>query len=183
MSLADRPVASAITTQRTRRQPSTQVRPAGQFLSVRALLEPRWVQFALVDDRDQDWRPPWVPYTEVQLTRLLALPKGWDGRWAEPVTESAMRIAVAVLAGVMTDDGACPQLFPLPDGGIQVEWHAAGEDVEVEIERDGSAHALVVDATGEVTVEGEFSPSTRSEPLEGLRAAVQRVSERVAAAR
>lgn len=65
------------------------------------------------------------------------------------VSEECQSLAADVLARlwaasvrdqlVRPDDQALtPQVFPLPSGGIQFEWHAGGDHIEVAIEWDGT---------------------------------------------
>lgn len=49
----------------------------------------------------------------------------WDGHGSAAVTKAAI-------------DTACTmQVVPLPGGGIQIEWHAGGMDIEIEIDETG----------------------------------------------
>jgi hypothetical protein len=50
-----------------------------------------------------------------------------------------------ILAELLTQDSSEPDLFPLPDGGIQAEWHAGGHDIEIEVRADGSGYATAND--------------------------------------
>jgi hypothetical protein len=61
---------------------------------------------------------------------LLALKPGWDSYEAEPITEAAARTADAVA------------FVPRSDGGIQIELHGGGVDLEIEIAPDGSVRDL-----------------------------------------
>ncbi|HEY0871691.1 MAG TPA: hypothetical protein VGD55_14930 [Acidothermaceae bacterium] len=84
----------------------------------------------------------WLSHATDTLNRLLALEQAWDGQRARPVTPAAVTGMIAILAVVMDDDLASPQIFPLPDGGLQAEWHAGGHDVEIEIEGDGAVYVI-----------------------------------------
>lgn len=99
-------------------------------------------------------RPRWVDLVEGELNQLLALPAGWDGRRALPVTTTAVEGVVALLSLVMDERTAAPQLFPLPDGGVQAEWHIGGDAVEVEFDGEGAAHVLADRSDGESVAEG-----------------------------
>lgn len=90
-----------------------------------------------------------------QINELRTLPEGWDGGRARQVTDSASLAAAQVAEVVSIDHGARPQIFPLPDGGLQVEWHFANNDVEVEVDEVGGLHVLAVNAAGEVVVDAE----------------------------
>lgn len=127
--------------------------------------------------------PTWAGDAEQQLQLLVELPRGWDGRRAEPVTELAVKTVVLVLAEVMAGGTPSPQYFPLPDGGLQVEWHAGGHDIEVEVEGDGSLHVLSAEPEG-TAVDAELAAASPDSPvLTDLRTALERLTDRVAAAR
>jgi hypothetical protein len=119
---------------------------------------------------------------EDRLNALLRLRLGWDGYRAQPLSMDAVEAAVDVLFGMADDLSLPPQLFPLPDGGIQMEWHADGEDLEIEVDPAGSAHVLASDASGLVVVDAELAPS-RPQTQYAARKALHRLSERLAGAR
>ena len=62
--------------------------------------------------------------------KLAGLEPNWDTYGAKPTTEAA--IAKAELLR----DNLC--FVPMNDGGVQIEVHAAGVEMEVEIGPDGS---------------------------------------------
>lgn len=91
-----------------------------------------------------------------ELNRLLALPPRWDGDTADEVKAEAVAEAIRVLASVASVDTIAPQLFPLADGGIQIEWHVGGNDVEIEIDGSGSVYVLATRSTGDTVVDDEL---------------------------
>ena len=115
------------------------------------------------------WNRPWfVQYVEAELNALYALPERWDGHRAQPITVSAIEGAIQVLGALMDQTSPPPQLFPLPDGGIQAEWHVDGNQIEIEIEGTGDAYLLVDRADGSVVAEGA---ATRDDPDGAVAAA------------
>ena len=67
------------------------------------------------------------------LTVLASLADGWDGYGGAPITEAAMRVARAI------------HVVPTCNGGIQVEWHVNGWDLEVEVSKDGIPVSVVME--------------------------------------
>ena len=127
-------------------------------------------------------RPWFVGYVEQKLNEFLRLPKGWDGRKAESVTIDAVETVVALL-GVLTDPtSAPPQLFPLPDGGIELGWRAAGDELEIEVDSTGDTHVLAVTAEDETIAEGPLDPLHLDVQMANARAFLDRLSRRVSAA-
>ncbi|MEV4267782.1 hypothetical protein [Kribbella sp. NPDC049584] len=76
-----------------------------------------------------------------RLEAIIALQKGWDGAEGEPVSHDAIQMSLTVLAETMSPDSIPPQFVPTPDGGLQLEWHCAGVDLEVYVESDGRVSA------------------------------------------
>lgn len=108
---------------------------------------------------DASLRRGWLAsYMEEQINELLELGPGWDGYHADPITSGAVETAVAVVARFSTDLFLPPLIFPLPDGGLQLEWHAGPEAVEIEVDAGGDAHLLVTDETGAIVVNAELPP-------------------------
>lgn len=56
---------------------------------------------------------------------LASLSEGWDGYDAYPISDAALAVVRAL------------HVVPTCNGGIQIEWHANGWDVEVEVSKDG----------------------------------------------
>lgn len=130
-------------------------------------------------------RPAWLEELERAVNALLALSQGWDGRRARPLTEEAVEAAIELSVGLMFQYGipVPPQVFPLPDGGIQFEWHAGGQSVEVEVDADGSAHVLCTRQNGSVAVEGEISSDEPDSLLEAVSAFLVPLWDRIASQR
>ena len=92
---------------------------------------------AVMFSRAQDSRwPGWVHPTMRTLRALLQLPRNWDGYGANEVQESAVNGSWNLLVEIMNDDTLAPSIVPLSDGGIQIEWHRHGRNLEIEFFRD-----------------------------------------------
>ena len=73
-----------------------------------------------------------------RVIELLQLPRGWNSHGAEPVSEAAFKQTVEFLTTYLIEDVAGPVLVPTVRGGVQLEWHRQGVDIEVEVSPDGS---------------------------------------------
>lgn len=69
---------------------------------------------------------------------LQQLPRGWNSHGAEPVSDAAFRQTIRFLAAYVVQGIASPTLVPTVRGGLQLEWHRRGVDIEVEVSPDGS---------------------------------------------
>lgn len=121
-------------------------------------------------------------HVQTEINSFLALGKGWDGHRAKPITEEAVESTIGLVFALCDDLSLPPQFFPLPDGGIQIEWHVGGEVVEVEIDASGDAHALVTNGTGAVIVDKAIEPAD-VETLLPVQTIVRRLSIRAASGR
>lgn len=80
-----------------------------------------------------------------RLAQLTSLVAGWDGADAQAIDRAAVTTAATVLAQVTPAGLPEPELFPVPDGGIQIEWRAGPVEIELEIEPHGQAAVFVCD--------------------------------------
>lgn len=85
--------------------------------------------------------PSWVRVTLEEIMRAIHLAKGWAGVGSVPATRRAVVTALMVLVETMAEDSVPPQVVPTFDGGLQLEWHCAGVDLEVYVEPDGQVSA------------------------------------------
>jgi hypothetical protein len=108
------------------------------------------------------WADPWDRLLEAvafDLVRLQDLRPGWDGRRARRVTPEAMRSTLEILGRILNVNSEPPQVFPLPTGGIQLEWLAGGDEIEIEIDSSGASRVLAESTTGNTIAEGDLDPS------------------------
>ena len=80
-----------------------------------------------------------------RLERLLELGSGWDGADAQRPDPDALVTAARVIAQGISAGLPEPELFAVPDGGIQVEWRAGPVELELEIEPGDRAVVFVCD--------------------------------------
>ncbi|BAV46422.1 hypothetical protein MesoLj113a_34880 [Mesorhizobium sp. 113-1-2] len=68
-----------------------------------------------------------------KLEELMRLPKGWDGYSGRSVDFSIAYFAANLLQAIYVPGAPCPSLVPGSDGTLQIEWHSAGLDIELDI--------------------------------------------------
>ena len=66
------------------------------------------------------------------MKSLSRLKRGWDGHDGQPITPAALDTAGHLC------------VTPLSSGGLQIELHAGGADIEIEIGADGSIKGVGV---------------------------------------
>jgi len=73
----------------------------------------------------------WLRPVAQQLQYLLSFPGDWDHHGASPILPKHARSALRYLNAVMQPTTPAPSIVPVANGGIQIEWHRAGVDVEL----------------------------------------------------
>jgi len=86
-----------------------------------------WGQFEAQPQRK------WQVEVVNQLVKFAKLPKGWDSYNAERFRSDAGMFALEVLEKVMRPRTPVPQIVPTASGGVQLEWHQKGIDLEINI--------------------------------------------------
>ena len=91
--------------------------------------------------------PGWVQPVLKRIGQLLTLADNWDsygGRRIDPVCAwSTWQLLLAILR----DDSPTPTLVPTTRGGMQIEWHIRGIDLEVDVVSPGKLLVSFDDAT------------------------------------
>lgn len=83
-------------------------------------------------ESDRELRPsPWIAAVATRFAELLTLPRDWDGHGGDSVASENVEAAGRFLAAVMAPSTPAPTIVPTSDGGLQLEWHRAGFDVEL----------------------------------------------------
>ncbi len=68
------------------------------------------------------------------LIELLELPGGWNSYNASPIRKENVNFSVDLLSRLMRVDTPAPQVVPKVRGGVQLEWHTRGVNIEIDIE-------------------------------------------------
>ena len=74
------------------------------------------------------------PQQEERFARLAELKGNWDSYGGLPIDAAAMERAKAWLRNAA--------VVPCSDGGVQLEWHSEGCDVEIVFRADGTTEAF-----------------------------------------
>ena len=97
------------------------------------------------------------------LNKLTSLEKGWDGYDGSPVLPRVAEHARLFLEEVQACTKIAPELVPLPNGGLQLEWYVGEVEIEVEIEPDGATTILFEcrsdERSEEIALEGSLDLS------------------------
>lgn len=86
-------------------------------------------------------RPDWRQAAERRLNQIIRLPAGWDGHQGKPVNATIASYAYRLLEALLVRPGVpLASITPLSYGGLVLEWHRKGWDVEIEIDAPASHH-------------------------------------------
>lgn len=97
-----------------------------------------------------------------KIAELARLSENWDSYGSRPIQPAAIEKTIELLRELSKFDLPLPQIFPVPGGGIQLEWQNAERELEIELLSDGSVEFLIVDEEGEMR-EGQISPYSSAE--------------------
>lgn len=100
----------------------------------------------------------WLLSALRKIAGLARLAENWDGHGSRPIQRGALQQSAPLLGLLSKSSLPEPQIFPVPGGGIQLEWQNAKCGAELEILPDGAMEFLIVDAAGEMR-EGSVSSS------------------------
>jgi hypothetical protein len=77
----------------------------------------------------------YVPLETVKIfIELLELPRGWNSYNASQIRKENVNAAVGLLGRVMRPGVPLPIVVPTVRGGVQLEWHTNGINLEIAID-------------------------------------------------
>lgn len=87
-----------------------------------------------------------------ELRRLTA--SNWSAG-AKPIDMSAIKSTLELLTKILVNDTPPPSVVPTWDGGVQVEWHCNGVDLEIEVSADQESEYYFFDHRSNEEAEGK----------------------------
>ncbi len=80
--------------------------------------------------------PPWFDPLMQGFVDLFTLPENWDSYGAPPIIPRIINQALNLMNGLLGTASPAPRVVPLSSGGLQLEWHRNGIDLEVVFDQD-----------------------------------------------
>jgi len=74
----------------------------------------------------------WFRQTVSELAKLSMLPRDWNSDNPARVNPKAIENILTLLLEILDSDSAPPVVVPTTRGGVQIEWHQNGIDLEIE---------------------------------------------------
>lgn len=131
------------------------------------------VDYASAQTREinRDQAQHWHQDAHARLIHLMSLTKGWDGSDSPAVRPEIATFAWSALSSVMSSNTPTPFIAPVSGGGLQLEWHAGGLDIELYIPQPSRAELYIEYQDGRERVEQDLTSD-----FERLSAAVKEIS-------
>lgn len=106
--------------------------------------------------------PKWRAVTAARLHKLLRYRAGWDGYGGKPPKANVIGFVQSVLESTMSSTTPPPSVVPMSGGGVQLEWHTGGFDIELTVYAPFQAELSVEYPDGrepleEQAITGDFS--------------------------
>ena len=101
--------------------------------------------------------PLWLPPVIEEFMALLRLPPNWNSYGAQQIDPKTVQFALEILLATMRPDTPRPILVPTSRGGVQLEWHTRGVDLEVEILEPGRLRVSYEEQRGGTEWEAELT--------------------------
>jgi hypothetical protein len=95
-----------------------------------------------------DVQPIWLAEMRDKIQELSTLGRGWDGYGAVPLDRIPLRAAWEFVRSFSPFLRVPPALVPTSAGGVVLEWHRAGTDLEIEFTLKGEADVSFDDESG-----------------------------------
>lgn len=92
--------------------------------------------------------PDWFATVVGALSGLEGLRPGWDSYGGRPVARLHANRVVRFLERFMTDELPLPDVVPLSDGGVQLEWHLAAGRVDYVTDEESPEAMVLVERDG-----------------------------------
>ncbi|MCB1466215.1 MAG: hypothetical protein KDK08_03500 [Rhizobiaceae bacterium] len=106
-------------------------------------------------------RSAWVNELEERFDVLTSLRRGWDGYAGVPVSFTCAQFAANLIERLYTRALPAPQLVPMANGTMRLEWHMNEFDVEVDVlgPYDVVAYRadLLNDSEDEIEIQTDFT--------------------------
>lgn len=99
--------------------------------------------------------PVWLRKAVRNVQEIVRLEDNWDTYGARPIEAEVAIAGLNLLLNVMVSDIPEPSIVPVPDGGIQFEWHQNGKHFEVEVLSSTEARFSFEDDENQQEIEDE----------------------------
>lgn len=118
----------------------------------------------LLEQRPSEWFLKIV----IQVCELGDLPDNWNSYGARSIDPRTAEFVISLLQEILTENDPLPAIVPTSCGGIMLEWHEGGVDLEVDVRSKSEIH-LVYEDQGEESINENASIKDIQEHMDFLR--------------
>jgi hypothetical protein len=86
--------------------------------------------------------PSWLYSMLDRFQHLSRLSDNWDSYGGRPPSDLAVFTALSLVARLLSDTSAPPAIVPTSEGGVQLEWHRDGDELEIRVTSTGEISAF-----------------------------------------
>jgi hypothetical protein len=116
--------------------------------------------------------PSWLRDLLAEISALANLKENWDSYGARPIDPRCAEATTNLLLAILDSDTPRPSVVPTNRGGIQLEWHRAGADLEIEVESPERLNVFFEDGG-----DGTETKLTLTDDLRPLARFLKRIEE------
>jgi len=80
--------------------------------------------------------PAWIDAVMLKLNELLDLPHNWDTYGADRINVNSTIFIFEMLVELISKGIPQPAIVPITEGGVQMEWHINGANLEISMQPD-----------------------------------------------
>lgn len=84
---------------------------------------------------------PWWNLIQNKMGKFICLPENWDGHGGRPTRFQCAYFAMHILEVTCSPTTPEPSIVPCANGGLQIEWHINGYDIEIYVEKPNKIYA------------------------------------------
>jgi hypothetical protein len=110
-------------------------RPEPVARVVPVLARGKTIHFRYLDNGEP--RPTWFIPVLQGFANIATLAVGWDGSAAGEIGTATINRALRAIEQLLPQDAPAPSIVPIPDSGLQIEWHRNRRDLEIEFSPSG----------------------------------------------
>jgi hypothetical protein len=103
--------------------------------------------------------PTWFMPVLQRFANVATLIDGWDGSGAARIDRATINRALRAIEQLLPRDGPVPSIVPIPDSGLQIEWHRNHRDLEIEFSPSGAVDFYYFDENTGDEREGPVGPN------------------------
>ncbi len=103
--------------------------------------------------------PQWAKPVFESLASRWGTERGWDGYKAQPTNLALVAELMNCLEEAIPAGAKAPIVTPLPDGGVQAEWHKGDMTLEIVVAADEAPRYFSYDSESHSEQSGEFDTS------------------------